>query len=127
MKTRISSRVAAVTLAFLAVITLSSCGKKNDEAATSTSPSAGNTGTDSTSSAGGAKTAPSSTASSGSAQGVAPQGTNCPSGNLIKGVNSPKLGGKIALTTKSPSYAQTKAEKCFADTAAAAQAGYKSK
>jgi hypothetical protein len=56
--------------------------------------------------------------------GVAPKGTTCPTDAPIKGVTSKKQG-KIYHTTKYPDYKTVKAEKCFADVAAAEKAGYK--
>jgi hypothetical protein len=112
MKPLFSSRIVATTLALLTAIALSSCGSKQESASnTSTTPP-----TDTT--------APSTSKPAvKSAQGVAPQGVNCPSANPIKGVTSKRLG-KIALTAKSSEYKTAKADKCFADTAAAKQAGY---
>ncbi len=128
-KSLISSRLAVATLAGLAVITLSSCNnKKADESVSSNSQSSPSTSATAASPADSPATAASpstSPASASQTQGVAPQGTACPSGNPIKGVDSKKLGGKVALTTKSPVYSTTKATKCFPDTATAEQAGYK--
>lgn len=103
-----SSRKSAATLALLAAIALSSCNKNNDSASTN-SPSAAT---------------PASTSVASGTQGVAPQGATCPNENPIKAVNSKRLG-KIALTTNSPEYSTFKPEKCFPDTATAENAGYK--
>ncbi len=66
----------------------------------------------------------SSTSEASGTQGVAPQGTTCPSGNPIKAFNSKRLG-KIALTAKAPQYSKIKPDKCFPDPAKAYSAGYK--
>jgi hypothetical protein len=115
MKSFFSSRTAAATLALLTALTLSSCGGSKQESASNTSTAPADT----------IAAAPNtvSTSAAQTTQGVAAQGGDCPSANPIKGINSKKLG-KIALTTKSPSYKTTKAEKCFADSAAAKLAGY---
>jgi hypothetical protein len=120
MKSLFSSRTAAATLALLTALALSSCGSKQESASdTSATPGANTVATAQSNTA----TAPTSTPVAQTTQGVAAQAGDCPSANPIKGINSKKLG-KIALTTKSPSYKTTKADKCFADAAAAQQAGY---
>ncbi|HEY9638639.1 MAG TPA: hypothetical protein V6D14_34975 [Coleofasciculaceae cyanobacterium] len=123
MKSRNLSPLVAVILASLAVLTLSSCNKKTDESVTTNPQNAPTTSSSSPTTA----TSPSGTTTSPASgtSGVSPQGTACPSGNPIKGITSKKLGGKIHLTSKSPEYSKTKAEKCFPDTAAAVKAGYK--
>ena len=124
------------SLALLVVLALTSCGKKNNEAAnnpatggtaTSESPAAspGATG----SSASGAKTASpgasSSPTSAASANlGVKPQGNDCPSDAPIKG-NNAKKRGKIYHDTKFPDYKKVKPEVCFKDVATAEKAGYR--
>ena len=116
MKSLLSSRTAAATLALLTALTLSSCGGSKQESASNTSTTAP---ADTTAVA--PNTA--STTVPQTTQGVAPEEGNCPSGNPIKGISSKRLG-KIALTSKSPDYKTAKAEKCFADSAAAKLAGY---
>ncbi len=107
------SRIATSALALLTVITVSSCGGKQDNASDTSTTTTTTTTTQS---------APVATAQA--TQAAAPQGTTCPSGSPIKGVTSKRLG-KIVLTTKSPEYNTAKADKCFPDTAAAVAAGYK--
>lgn len=107
------SRIATSALALLTVITVSSCGGKQDNASDTSTTTTTTTTTQS---------APVATAQA--PQAAAPQGTTCPSGSPIKGITSKRLG-KIALTTKSPEYNTAKADKCFPDTAAAVAAGYK--
>lgn len=121
MKSFFSCRTAAATLALLTALTLSSCGGSKQESATNTSTAPADTTAAAPNTATTSKTVATSAAQT--TQGVAAQGGDCPSANPIKGINSKKLG-KIALTTKSPSYKTTKAEKCFADSAAAKLAGY---
>lgn len=127
MSSLIFCRRIAVTLAFLAVIVVSGCNnKKADESANSNAQNSPSTSATTASPTETTAASPSpSTASAASTQGVAPQGTSCPSGNPVKGVNSKRLG-KIALTSNSPEYSKTKADKCFPDAATAQQAGYKS-
>lgn len=113
MKAPLISRIATASLALLTIVTISSCNSRQNDAA--------NTTTETTTTTTTTQTTPIPTAQTTVAEA---QGTNCPSDTPIKGVNSKRLG-KIALTTKSPEYNTAKADKCFASTAAAQQAGYK--
>ncbi len=122
MKSINFSRFGVAAVAVCAVITLSSCNKKTDESASSDSSSSSTAPTSAPSTS--TSTSPASSTASSGTLGVAPKGTACPSGNPIKGVTSKKLGGKIYLTTKSPSYSTLKPEKCFPDADTAKNAGY---
>jgi cytoskeletal protein RodZ len=124
MKFLISSRIAAASLAFLAVIALSSCNNRNNKSVSSNSQGSPTNNSTPTSPSESATNSPTSTSPVAAKQGIAPQGTTCPSGNPIKAVNSKRLG-KIALTTNSPEYSKIKPEKCFPDTGTAEVAGYK--
>ena len=121
MKTLISLRNGASILALLTVVMLSGCQKKAEET-TGGNPQnpAGETAA---TPAVVATPAGESSAASGKL-GVAPKGTTCPTDAPIKGVSSKKQG-KVYHTTKYPDYKTVKAEKCFADVAAAEKAGYK--
>lgn len=118
MKTLLSFRGGASILALLTVIVLSGCQKKAEET----------TGGNPQNPAGESAATPASEATPGSSAsaklGVAPKGTTCPTDAPIKGVTSKKQG-KVYHTTKYPDYKTVKAEKCFADVAAAQKAGYK--
>lgn len=122
MKTLISLRQGASILALLAVLALSSCQKKTDETANNNTQ---NPPSDTAPSPATAPSTPGEATSASSAKlGVAPKGTTCPSNAPIKAVTTKKQG-KIYHTTKFPDYKTVKAEKCFADVAAAEKAGYK--
>ncbi|MBW4601875.1 MAG: hypothetical protein KME29_20435 [Calothrix sp. FI2-JRJ7] len=112
MKPPLISRIATASFALLTIVTISSCNSRQQNAADTTTETTTTTTT--------TQTTPIPTAQ---ATQAAAQGTNCPSDSPVKGVNSKRLG-KIALTTKSPEYNTAKADKCFANTAVAQEAGY---
>ena len=133
MKSLTSFHVAVMSLVLLTVIALCGCSNKTGEPASNESSSATSSSSASALPSESATTSPSESATASAnpstspttqVQGVAPQGTTCPSDSPIKAVISKRLG-KIALTTKSPRYSKVKPEKCFPDTASAQQAGYK--
>jgi hypothetical protein len=107
-----------MSIALLTAIGLSGCGGGGQESANNT------TTTTTTTKEATATTANTAKPVAQISEGVAPKGTDCPSGNQIKAVDSKRLG-KIILTTKSPDYKTIKPEKCFPDTASAEKAGYK--
>lgn len=119
MKTPISFRSGASILALLTVLLLASCQKKAEE---TTGGNPQNPAGETAATPAGEAT-PALSGASGKL-GVAPKGTTCPTGSPIKGVTSKKQG-KVYHTTKYPDYKTVKAEKCFADVAAAEKAGYK--
>ncbi len=121
-----------LTIAFLAILAISGCGKKNDESA-SPSPAGENTpqSTSTTGSAPQTATSPSSgtattkgTLTAEAKQlGVTPQGATCPKNAPVKGKVTVKRGN-IYQTAKSPDYGKLKPDICFADTATAQKAGF---
>jgi hypothetical protein len=124
MKTLRSFRGGASILALLTVIVLSGCQKKAEEA---TGGNPQNPAGESAATPAVVATPAGEATSGGTAAGklgVAPKGTTCPTDAPIKGVTSKKQG-KVYHTTKYPDYKTVKAEKCFADVAAAEKAGYK--
>jgi hypothetical protein len=124
MKTLLSFRGGASMLALLTVIVLSGCQKKAEE---TTGGNPQNPAGETAATPAVVATPANETSYGSSASGklgVAPKGTTCPTDSPIKGVTSKKQG-KIYHTTKYPDYKTVKAEKCFADVAAAEKAGYK--
>lgn len=122
MKTLRSLRGGASILALLTVLLLASCQKKAEDT-TGGNPQNPDAVATPAVVATPAAQATGSSAAAGKL-GVAPKGTTCPTDAPIKGVTSKKQG-KIYHTTKYPDYKTVKAEKCFADVAAAEKAGYK--
>ncbi|MBR8836007.1 MAG: hypothetical protein DSM106950_18785 [Stigonema ocellatum SAG 48.90 = DSM 106950] len=130
-----------LTIAFLAILAISGCGKKNDETAsttpssapagentpqsTSTTPSAPVTATSPSSGKATTATSPTKGTLTAEAQqlGVKPQGTACPKNAPVKGKITAKRGN-IYHTAKSPDFAKVNPDICFADTATAEKAGF---
>ena len=143
---KVNCRRWTAGLVLLAVLALSSCGKKSDESTASNSSSqpagqssapAGSTTASTTASKEPTATATSksttsksssskSSALSAEAQklGVKPNGTDCPTNAPIKG-NLSKKGNQIYHDTKEASYKTVKPEICFADVATAQKAGFR--
>jgi hypothetical protein len=110
-----------IGFALLAVLMLSSCGKKSEAptASNETSPA-----TTTASSSAPATDTSGSAAGKADSQGVKPNGTTCPSDSPVKGKDTKKRG-KIYIVSKSPDYAKSPVDLCFKDTASAEKAGYK--
>jgi hypothetical protein len=129
-----------VTLAFVALLLLASCGKKPEEAA-APPPSAAPAPT---APAGSAAPSPAATApgtaktSTGTSTGAKPalsaeaqklgvkpkDASNCPENAPVKG-NVTKKRGELYFTPKFADYKQVKPEICFKDTATAEKAGFR--
>lgn len=128
-------------LILLTALTISSCGKKADDTATTTAP--GNstaqtdkggttTAQDPTTTTGAKDTTGSKTATAGSSTisaearklGVKPTGTACPATAPIKGNVNKKLNKKIYHEAKEAGFDKIKPELCFADAATAQKAGF---
>ena len=128
-----------LTIAFLAILAISGCGKKNDDATTSPTVESTPQSTATTGSAPSGGTSSSNSGNSGTATtkgtltaeaqqlGVKPQGeTTCPTNAPVKGVVVKRGNrGNIYHTTKSPDYKTVKPILCFADVATAQKAGFK--
>lgn len=122
MKTFRSFRGGASILV-LTVVVLSSCQKKAEDTTGGNPQNPDGVATPAVVATPAGVATPGSSGAAGKL-GVAAKGTTCPTDAPIKGVTSKKQG-KIYHTTKYPDYKTVKAEKCFADVAAAEKAGYK--
>jgi hypothetical protein len=127
-------------LILLTALTVSSCGKKADDTATTSAPGDSTAQTDKggtttaqdpTTTTGAKDATGSKTASAGSATlsaeakklGVKPTGTTCPAAAPIKG-NVNKKGNKIYHEAKDVGFDKIKPELCFADASTAKKAGF---
>jgi predicted small lipoprotein YifL len=125
MNNLLKPRQSTIALALLAVLTLTSCGKKAE------TPDAGATASPATTS--GSSTSNDSGESGGNASippeaaklGVKPtNATTCPNNALVKGQVTKKRGN-IYRIAKSPDYDKVKPDICFKDTLTAEKAGFK--
>lgn len=130
---KINYRHWTACLILLTALTVSSCGKKADDGASTSAPGDSTAQTDK----GGSTTAqdPTSTgakkANAGKTKlsaeakklGVTPTGTTCPAKAPIKG-NINNKGNKIYHEAKAKGFDKIKPEICFADAATAKKAGF---
>ncbi|MDP8964205.1 MAG: hypothetical protein M3O33_09530 [Cyanobacteriota bacterium] len=137
---KVTCRLGNAGLVLLAVLALSSCGKKADQPpanntssqstgqssapASSTTASKDQTATSASKSTTSKSSSSKSSALSAEAQklGVKPTGSDCPSNAPIKG--NLNKGKKLYHQTKDASYKGVKPEICFADAATAQKAGF---
>jgi len=133
MNTQLKHHQWSIGLTLLAVLMLTSCGKKPEEPVSSTpenptaisqvksSPTAATT----TSKKPGESRTKAVIPPEAEKLGVKPQGeTTCPSDAPVKG-NITKKRGNIYHVAKSPDYNKTKPDICFKDQATAEKAGFR--
>ncbi len=125
-----------LTIGLLAILAISGCGKKNDDATTSPTAESTPQSTATSGSAPSGGTSSSNSSNSGTATtkgtltaeakqlGVTPQGATCPKNAPVKGKLTAKRGN-IYQTAKFPDYAKLTPDICFADVATAQKAGFK--
>lgn len=133
---RLGYRCLTTCLVLLTALTISSCGKKADDAATTNPPNqpeaqatSASTSTtaakDSTKKASSKSNKAATLSPEAQKLGVKPTGTDCPTNAPIKG-NINKKQNKIFHEPKAENYKAVKPEICFADAATAQKAGFKS-
>lgn len=131
---KINYRHGTACLILLTALTVSSCGKKADDSASTSAPGDSTAQTDK----GGSTTAQDPTSTTGAKKanasraklsaeakklGVTPTGTTCPPSAPIKG-NINNKGNKIYHEAKAKGFDKIKPEICFADAATAKKAGF---
>jgi hypothetical protein len=126
MKNLLNHR-STVAIAFVAVLFLSSCGKKGEESATTQTPTspvaATSPGVNKTTTTG--ATSKATLSAEAKKLGVLPTNeTTCPKNAPVKGKTTVKRGN-IYHVPKSPDYEKVKPDICFTDVATATKAGFR--
>ncbi len=125
MNNLLKSRQSTIALALLAVLTLTSCGKKADSPDASATASPPSTTGSSTSNDSGESGSNASIPAEAAKLGVKPtNATTCPKNALVKGKVTKKRGN-IYHIAKTPDYDKVKPDICFKDTLTAEKAGFK--
>ena len=125
MNNLLKSRQSTIALALLAVLTLTSCGKKADSPDAGATASPPSTTGSSTSNDSGESGSNASIPAEAAKLGVKPtNATTCPNNALVKGKVTKKRGN-IYHIAKTPDYDKVKPDICFKDTLTAEKAGFK--
>ncbi|MGI8504626.1 MAG: hypothetical protein ACR2LR_26375 [Hassallia sp.] len=125
MNNLLKPRQSTIALALLAVLTLTSCGKKAEAPDTGATASPASTTGSSPSSNSGESGSNASIPPEAAKLGVKPtNATTCPNDALVKGKVTKKRGN-IYHIAKTPDYDKVKPDICFKDTLTAEKAGFK--
>jgi predicted small lipoprotein YifL len=125
MNNLLKPRESTIALALLAVLTLTSCGKKAETPDTAATVSPASTTASSTSNDSDESGSNASIPPEAAKLGVKPTNeTTCPNNALVKG-KATKKRGNIYRIAKSPDYDKFKPDICFKDTLTAEKAGFK--
>ncbi|MCV3215702.1 hypothetical protein OGM63_19665 [Plectonema radiosum NIES-515] len=124
MNNLLKPRQSTIALALLAVLTLTSCGKKAETPDAGATASPASTPGSSTSNDSGQSGSNASIPPEAAKLGVKPtNATTCPNNALVKGEVTKKRGN-IYRIAKSPDYDKVKPDICFKDTLTAEKAGF---